>query len=417
MESANLHHQQQLHQEQFVESSSLSTPSFYGSSGDNNSWNPNLISNAGDLNLNVNGFLSNSRGSRQNNVNYLVPPSINTSMIQDLGYHHWISSTGNFTNQSAHELHLARIKEELSESPHRFSETINCLSSNPEEFHLPSTSYIKERRDLNDLSEKILLKTFSSGCQLNDLQDGTLYSNSQSSVRGTATSTRGNFSQIFPSANVSTTNSPFSSMNMQVLDLLTSTKSGGGFGQLRHNNLGLFKETPSFDLDHMKESSHWLTSSSNKVSSFANEVTETKRSSSVMEPKASNTASKKPRFESRASLAPFKVRKEKLGDRIAALQQLVAPFGKTDTASVLMEAIGYIKFLQDQVETLSVPYMKSLCNNSARSIHKNLKEGDDEDTKRDLRSRGLCLVPMSCISYIASDNIGGWLGSDYGGRT
>lgn len=71
------------------------------------------------------------------------------------------------------------------------------------------------------------------------------------------------------------------------------------------------------------------------------------------------------------------VRKEKLGDRVTALQQLVSPFGKvnplsfynpflflhitftlslihlycpqTDTASVLHEAVEYIKYLHDQV--------------------------------------------------------------------
>ncbi|PNX62362.1 transcription factor bHLH68-like protein, partial [Trifolium pratense] len=46
------------------------------------------------------------------------------------------------------------------------------------------------------------------------------------------------------------------------------------------------------------------------------------------------------------------VRKEKLGDRITALHQLVSPFGRTDTASVLSEAIGYIKFLHGQIELL-----------------------------------------------------------------
>ncbi|GMH00094.1 hypothetical protein Nepgr_001933 [Nepenthes gracilis] len=41
-------------------------------------------------------------------------------------------------------------------------------------------------------------------------------------------------------------------------------------------------------------------------------------------------------------------RKEKLGDRIVVLQQLVSPYGKTDTASVLLEAVQYIRFLHEQ---------------------------------------------------------------------
>ncbi|PIA52769.1 hypothetical protein AQUCO_01000556v1 [Aquilegia coerulea] len=420
MESANLHHQHQLHQDQFSGSSSLSTPSFYGGVHNNSSWNQNtLLNSAGNLNLNADGFISNSRDSRQTNVHDLVPPSIDTSMIQDLGYPNWV--TNNFTNQSAHDLHLAKIKEELSES------AISCSSSSPEDYHLPSTSYIRHdhRGDIHDLNENIFLKNFSSNCQLNELQGGSLYSNSSQSTPsfgGLATPNRGNFSQIFPTANISNPNSSFlssSGMNLQVLDLLTSTNFSGGFNhQLAHNNLGLFKEAPSFSHDHLKEPSHWLTNSHNKVSSFINGVTETKRSnSSVSEAKASHTASKKPRLESRSSLAPFKVRKEKLGDRIAALQQLVAPFGKTDTASVLMEAIGYIKFLQDQVETLSVPYMKPSRNNTRRSIQEGSMEDVDEEQKRDLRSRGLCLVPLSCMSYITNDNIGGWpSASDFGGR-
>ncbi|KAL5704721.1 hypothetical protein ACHQM5_023108 [Ranunculus cassubicifolius] len=403
MESANLHHHQhQLHQDQFVGSSSLSTPTFYATIGANHPWTPNLILNGGNLDLNVNGFLSNTRDSNQTNVDdiVVVPPSINTSMIQDFGYHWLGGNTHNFANQSAHDLHLAKIKDELSESAHQFRE----------EYPLPSTSYTKhEGRDIQNQDEKILM---------NELQGGALYCNSLTSspsFGGVPTS------QLFPSGNISNPASQFlssSGMNLQVLDLLTSTKFGGDYGQLVHNNLSLLKDAPSFEINHLKESSHWLTNGSNKISPFMNGgVADTKRSSnSVSEPKASHTASKKPRFEPRSSLAPFKVRKEKLGDRIAALQQLVAPFGKTDTASVLMEAIGYIKFLQEQVETLSVPYMKSSRNNARRSIHEGTTEDGSEETRRDLKSRGLCLVPLSCMSYIASDSIGGWPGSEFGGR-
>ncbi|KAL5993467.1 hypothetical protein ACLOJK_014392 [Asimina triloba] len=82
---------------------------------------------------------------------------------------------------------------------------------------------------------------------------------------------------------------------------------------------------------------------------------------------SSESAPKRSRSESVAPFTTFKVRKEKLGDRINALQQLVSPFGKTDTASVLFDAIEYIKLLHDQVTVLSNPYMRmdyqSFCSN------------------------------------------------------
>ncbi|TMW84024.1 hypothetical protein EJD97_000218 [Solanum chilense] len=109
-------------------------------------------------------------------------------------------------------------------------------------------------------------------------------------------------------------------------------------------------------------------------------------------------ASKKSRVTSQsASTLMLKVRKEKLGDRISALHRLVAPFGKTDTASVLTEAIGYIQFLQDQILTLIMPYTKS----TERKLHHiNLKDSSIEAVV-DLESRGLCLVPTSFSSYIS----------------
>ncbi|MFS8026009.1 putative transcription factor bHLH family [Helianthus anomalus] len=93
----------------------------------------------------------------------------------------------------------------------------------------------------------------------------------------------------------------------------------------------------------------------------------------------------------------FQVRKEKLGDRITALQQLVSPFGKTDTASVLHEAIEYIKLLHDQVNVLSASYMKGVTK-PLQPIHDKVKDGH----KQDLRSLGLCLVPVSSTFPIAT---------------
>ncbi|WOK97923.1 transcription factor bHLH133 [Canna indica] len=79
-------------------------------------------------------------------------------------------------------------------------------------------------------------------------------------------------------------------------------------------------------------------------------------------------ALKKARIQSSSVQSTLKVRKEKLGDRIAALHQLVSPFGKTDTASVLSEAIGYIRFLQTQIQALSSPYLRNGSRNSRNSV-------------------------------------------------
>ncbi|KAJ9190221.1 hypothetical protein P3X46_001446 [Hevea brasiliensis] len=142
---------------------------------------------------------------------------------------------------------------------------------------------------------------------------------------------------------------------------------------------------------------------------------------------------KKPRIQPSSSQPPLKVRKEKLGDRITALHQLVSPFGKTDTASVLLEAIGYIRFLQGQIEALSSPYLGTASSNMRNQqsvqgernsvfpedpgqllndICLKRKGGpnqqDSNDKPKDLRSRGLCLIPVSCTQHVGSDN-----GADY----
>uniref|UniRef100_J3M8L8 BHLH domain-containing protein n=1 Tax=Oryza brachyantha TaxID=4533 RepID=J3M8L8_ORYBR len=112
---------------------------------------------------------------------------------------------------------------------------------------------------------------------------------------------------------------------------------------------------------------------------------------------------KKARIEAPSPLPTFKVRKEKLGDRITALQQLVSPFGKTDTASVLHEAIEYIKFLHDQVASLSSPYLR--CGRPMQQQHQqgSHKSKDNGEAKQDLRSRGLCLVPVASTYTVASE--------------
>uniref|UniRef100_A0A0E0JFY9 BHLH domain-containing protein n=1 Tax=Oryza punctata TaxID=4537 RepID=A0A0E0JFY9_ORYPU len=137
------------------------------------------------------------------------------------------------------------------------------------------------------------------------------------------------------------------------------------------------------------------------------------------------SALKKARVQASSSAqSTLKVRKERLGDRITALHQIVSPFGKTDTASVLQETIGYIRFLLGQIEALSYPYLGQCC--SANPIQQQTgimagerstdglfpefpgqdaeKDGNKQQEKKDLRSRGLCLVPVSCMPHLAADN-------------
>ncbi|XP_020594823.1 transcription factor bHLH114-like, partial [Phalaenopsis equestris] len=107
----------------------------------------------------------------------------------------------------------------------------------------------------------------------------------------------------------------------------------------------------------------------------------------VSDMKTSNESEmKKPRIETLSPLpAAFKVRKEKLGDKINALQQLVSPFGKTATASVLHETVEYIKYLHDQVNVLSTPYWR---NTRPMQQEKKLdKTREGEEPIQDLRSR------------------------------
>lgn len=87
-----------------------------------------------------------------------------------------------------------------------------------------------------------------------------------------------------------------------------------------------------------------------------------------------------------------KEKKDKIGERVAKLQQLVSPFGKSDTASVLQEATGYIKFLHDQLQVLSTPYLRGTTPTG--------KFGEADS----LRSRGLCLMPVSSTVKIARSN-------------
>jgi len=213
-----------------------------------------------NFNSNFDGVFSNPRESKQDND--ILAPCLNNSMVQDLGFY-WLSNAGSSNSQSAHDL---KIKEEHSESFRKYTE---LLHSSSEDYHFTPTSHIKNER--NDLSEKLLLKTISTK---------GLYSNAQNcpSFGGVAMPSRGNFSQIYPSINISNLNQSASSseisssldMNLQALNLLTPERYSGSFSQPSHDSLGLFKASPSFGLDHMhmQQLTHRPSFSPNNVSTL-----------------------------------------------------------------------------------------------------------------------------------------------------
>ncbi|KAI4350834.1 hypothetical protein L6164_005244 [Bauhinia variegata] len=181
-----------------------------------------------------------------------------------------------------------------------------------------------------------------------------------------------------------------------------------------------------------------VTSFSSNMLDFSNSKTDVRHPPPDRSSECNSTAAagavKKARVQQSTNQSTFKVRKEKLGDRITALHQLVSPFGKTDTASVLLEAIGYVRFLQSQIEALSLPYLGSgsgkmrqqqqsvqaekycifpedpgqLLNENCLKRKAASEQDSQEEPKKDLRSRGLCLVPVSCTLQVGSDN-----GADY----
>ncbi|CAN7039216.1 unnamed protein product [Brassica oleracea var. botrytis] len=88
-----------------------------------------------------------------------------------------------------------------------------------------------------------------------------------------------------------------------------------------------------------------------------------------------------------------KERKDKVGERISALQQIVSPYGKTDIASVLLDAMNYIEFLHEQVKVLSAPYLQTV--STATLV---------EMEQYSLSNRGLCLAPMEFTAGVAQSN-------------
>ncbi|KAJ0883862.1 putative transcription factor WRKY family [Helianthus annuus] len=85
------------------------------------------------------------------------------------------------------------------------------------------------------------------------------------------------------------------------------------------------------------------------------------------------------------NLSSSKEGEKELDDKITELHELVSPFGKNDATIVLLETCGYIGFLHRQVEALMTPCIEQGTPS----------EPQQQDPNQDLRSRGLCLIPVS----------------------
>ncbi|KAL0543375.1 hypothetical protein IC582_018470 [Cucumis melo] len=278
--------------------------------------------------------------------------------------------------------------------------------------------------------------TYQQQQQPNEQQQlSALYSSIQSPasygvLQGISAGSNTNYynNNLFSSSLRNNNNNNHNSSSTSTLDLLSSSSFSSTLGYNlhavdRHHHLD-FLSTPNYNSSAFNKNRalfgyahpqqqhhhHQVQDSINNNNSPSNSSNKTSSSSvarakrpmnSMSEPKKSNNPeSKKSCSTSRSSCPPLKVRKEKLGDRISALQRLVAPFGKTDTSSVLTEAIGYIQFLHDQVETLSMPYLGSSQSKPYQKQQPGSIQEEGTKPRQDLRSRGLCLMPLSCASFI-----------------
>uniref|UniRef100_A0A7I4AP54 BHLH domain-containing protein n=3 Tax=Physcomitrium patens TaxID=3218 RepID=A0A7I4AP54_PHYPA len=135
-----------------------------------------------------------------------------------------------------------------------------------------------------------------------------------------------------------------------------------------------------------------------------------------------------------------RLRRERIAERMKALQELVPNSNKTDKASMLDEIIDYVKFLQLQVKVLSMSRLggagalPSLVNNDLPSEGANtfaasagssgipnpaqdglalterqvtrMMEDDMGSAMQYLQSKGLCLMPISLATAISTTGKG-----------
>ncbi|KAL2465640.1 Transcription factor bHLH [Abeliophyllum distichum] len=120
-----------------------------------------------------------------------------------------------------------------------------------------------------------------------------------------------------------------------------------------------------------------------------------------------------------------RLRRERIAERMKALQELVPNANKTDKASMLDEIIDYVKFLQLQVKVLSMSRMGNAAavvprvadislegrssngnkNDGTRSTEQQVAKLLEEDmgsAMQYLQGKGLCLMPISLANAVST---------------
>ncbi|TKY55851.1 dimerization protein [Spatholobus suberectus] len=376
MEFASFHLQHQLQEESAHDqciTSATPPPDSKPFTTTSQSWIPSNIYNGYNS-----GFLTESfTNSRELHHKHAMTDSLRISTRQAFGFHNGKS----LTQQPTSDLFPGRIKGEMFNTPTQAMEESCTLISVHEPRYSPSF--------LSSL--RVTGEEFFP-------EENVFHVEEPKFDGGMALSKRYNFGDVASISNLPTLDMTSSlvscslGLNPKMLELHTNYS---GSLQPCYDTFGL-NESISLSHSDMHGLENSPSNSSNKISTFTSVVALTKRPSNCSLPKESEAKAKK----SRPSCPPLKVRKEKLGDRIQTLQRLVAPFGKTSTASVLSEAIGYVHFLHQQIQTLSIPYMKSAQSKPSRMVLLDSNQVDSREFKPDLRSRGLCLVPLSYASCI-----------------
>nr|AKN09554.1 basic helix-loop-helix transcription factor [Salvia miltiorrhiza] len=119
-----------------------------------------------------------------------------------------------------------------------------------------------------------------------------------------------------------------------------------------------------------------------------------------------------------------RLRRERIAERMKALQELVPNANRTDKASMLDEIIDYVKFLRLQVKVLSTSRLGGaaavapLLGDASSQGKKGEKEGmataeqkvaklleeDMGSAMQYLQGKGLCLMPISLATSISSSS-------------